>query len=233
MVSSALKSTKAMRRPILLRLYNRKCQRTLSLTKTEWKAGRHTALFGAWLLYASLRAIAELAKHVRKECREARWKPVIRLLKLLEHEKIGVVVDGGWGVDALLGQQSRPHEDLDLAIEHKDVPKLRKLFEGEGYKEVPQPDSSDFNFVLGNARGQKVDVHSYTFDAYGKNVYGIPYPTESLTGTGSIQGHAVRCISAEWVLRFHMQYGPDENDFKDVHALCAKFGLAIPEIYVR
>ena len=121
---------------------------------------------------------------------------VITLLKLLEEEKIGVVVDGGWGVDALLGRQSRPHEDLDIAIEHKDVPKLRKPFEGKGYKEVPQPESSDFNFVLGNTLGQKVDVHSYTFDAYAKNVYGISYPAESLTGAGSIEGHAVRCISA-------------------------------------
>jgi len=94
---------------------------------------------------------------------------VVMLLKLLEQEKIGVAVDAGWGTDALLGRQIRPHEDLDIAIEHKDVIKLRKLLEEKGYKELLQPDSSDFNFVLGNALGQKVDVHSYTFDADGKN----------------------------------------------------------------
>ena len=36
---------------------------------------------------------------------------VIELLKLLEQQEIGVVVDGGWGVDALLGSQTRPHDE--------------------------------------------------------------------------------------------------------------------------
>ena len=35
---------------------------------------------------------------------------VIALLNVLEQEGIAVVVDGGWGVDALLDQQTRPHD---------------------------------------------------------------------------------------------------------------------------
>jgi len=35
-------------------------------------------------------------------------------------------------------------------------------------------------------------------------------------------------ISAEWVVKFHTQYEPDEKDFKDVYAVCAKFGIAVP-----
>jgi lincosamide nucleotidyltransferase A/C/D/E len=158
---------------------------------------------------------------------------VVELLKLLEQEEIAVVVDGGWGVDALLGHQTRPHEELDIAIEHKNISQLRKLLERNGYKEVPQPGRSDFNFVLGDARGQKVDVHSYAFDTDGKNVYGIPYPAESLTGSGSIDSYTVRCISADWVVKFHTQYEPDENDFKDVHEVCTKFGISAPRKYVR
>jgi lincosamide nucleotidyltransferase A/C/D/E len=75
---------------------------------------------------------------------------VVRLLKLLEQEKIGVAVDGGWGTDALLGRQTRPHEDLDST---KTLIKLRKLLKEKGYKKLLQPGSSDFNFVLGNALG--------------------------------------------------------------------------------
>jgi len=158
---------------------------------------------------------------------------VVRLLRLLEHEGIDVVVDGGWGVDSLLGHQTRPHTDLDIAIEHKDVSKLRKLLAERGYRETPQPNSSDFNFVLENALGQKIDVHSYTFNADGKNVCGIPYPAGSLGGTGSIERYPVRCISAEWVVKFHTRYEPKEKDFKDVQALCAKFGIAVPRMYLR
>jgi hypothetical protein len=29
-------------------------------------------------------------------------------------------------------------------------------------------------------------------------------------------------------VKFHAQYEPDENDFKDVHAVCAKFSVPIP-----
>jgi lincosamide nucleotidyltransferase A/C/D/E len=31
--------------------------------------------------------------------------------------QIEFYVDGGWGVDALLGKQTRPHADLDIAIQ--------------------------------------------------------------------------------------------------------------------
>jgi len=30
---------------------------------------------------------------------------------------IEIWLDGGWGVDALLGEQTRPHKDLDIVVE--------------------------------------------------------------------------------------------------------------------
>ena len=58
---------------------------------------------------------------------------VIELLKFFAANGIETIVDGGWGVDALLGRQTRFHEDLDIAIPHKDVPKLRKLLAEKGF----------------------------------------------------------------------------------------------------
>lgn len=81
---------------------------------------------------------------------------VIELSKLLEQRQIRVVVGGGWGVDALLGHQTRPHEDLDIAIEHKDVSKLRKLLARKGYKEVAQPDNVSFQFCSWKRAGTKI-----------------------------------------------------------------------------
>ncbi len=46
---------------------------------------------------------------------------VVQLLQLFEQHGIEVVVDGGWGVDALLGEQTRSHGDLDIALPHKDL----------------------------------------------------------------------------------------------------------------
>ena len=58
----------------------------------------------------------------------------VGLLRLFEQNKIEVYVDGGWGVDALLGEQTRQHNDLDLAVAHRDVGRLRKLLRDEGYE---------------------------------------------------------------------------------------------------
>jgi len=156
---------------------------------------------------------------------------VVELLQLFGEHSIAVWVDGGWGVDALLGEQTRRHEDLDIAIWHKDVPKLRELLEARGYKDVPRDDTSDWNFVLGDDQGRLVDVHTFTFDASGSHIYGCEYPADSLTGTGSINGHPVNCISPEWLVKFHTGYPLDLDDYRDVLALCNRFNIQMPNEY--
>lgn len=158
---------------------------------------------------------------------------VVQLLQLCDQDGIEVVVDGGWGVDALLGEQTRVHGDFDIALEHKDVPKLRALLEARGYRDVPRDDTWDCNFVMGDEHGHEVDFHSYSFDSQGTLAFGVEYPRESLTGTGLIQGYPVRCISAEWMVKFHAGYELDEDDYHDVSALCERFGIALPAEYER
>jgi lincosamide nucleotidyltransferase A/C/D/E len=156
---------------------------------------------------------------------------VIGFVQLLEQNHIKFHIDGGWGVDALLGEQTRTHSDLDIALEHKDVPQVRALLEARGYRDVPRNDTRDCNFVLGDEEGHLVDFHSFTFDSDGKLIFGVPYPFESLTGTGSINGQPVNCISPEWMVKFHTGYQLDENDYQDVKALCQRFGIEMPVEY--
>lgn len=156
---------------------------------------------------------------------------VIEMVQLLADHGIKVYVDGGWGVDALLGEQTRPHTDLDIAMQHQDVPKLRELLAAWGYREIPRNDSWECNFVLADDAGHELDVHSCTFDAGGNNIFGVSYPADSLTGTGTIAGHQVDCISAEWQVKFHTGYELDLNDYRDVSALCERFGLEMPAEY--
>jgi lincosamide nucleotidyltransferase A/C/D/E len=52
---------------------------------------------------------------------------VVELYRAFEHAGIKVWVDGGWSVDAVLGRQLRQHNDLDIAVQWKDVPALREL----------------------------------------------------------------------------------------------------------
>jgi lincosamide nucleotidyltransferase A/C/D/E len=158
---------------------------------------------------------------------------VLEIARLFDQKGIEFYVDGGWAVDILLGEQTRPHADLDLAIQHKDVPSLRSLLEARGYRELPRDDSWECNFVLGDDVGREVDVHSYTFDSSGNLAHGVAYPIESLSGEGTLRGHRLRCISPEWLVRFHTGYALDENDYRDVMALCRRFGLNPPSEYAR
>ncbi len=156
---------------------------------------------------------------------------VIEIVNLLNQNNIEIIVDGGWGVDALLGRQTRTHQDLDVAVMHKDVPKIRALLGARGYQEIPRDDSWECNFVLGDSQGHLFDLHSCTFDDVGNNVFGVKYPYDSLSGKGFINGFPIRCISAEWMVKFHTGYKLGENDYHDVKLLCKQFGIAMPEEY--
>ena len=156
---------------------------------------------------------------------------VLAFAQLLNQHNIEVFIDGGWGVDALLGEQTRPHTDLDIALQHKDVPQVRALLEARGYKDVPRDDTWECNFVLGDDDGHQVDFHSYTFDEAGNHIFGVKYPFESLTGSGSINGFPIKTISPQWMVKFHSGYKLDENDYHDVKMLCQRFGIEMPAEY--
>ena len=156
---------------------------------------------------------------------------VVEIVRLLNRHNIDVIIDGGWGVDALLGEQTRTHEDLDVAVQHKDVAQIRALFEARGCQDVPRDDTWECNFVLGDDQGHLIDIHSYTFNAVGENIFGVAYPYESLNGTGCIDGHPVKCISPEWMVEFHTGYPLDDNDYHDVKLLCPRFSIEMPEEY--
>ncbi|MBI2170655.1 MAG: aminoglycoside nucleotidyltransferase [Chloroflexi bacterium] len=163
---------------------------------------------------------------------------VIGLYTSLEHLNMSIWIDGGWGVDALLGEQTRPHKDLDIVIQQKDVPRLRQLLQAQGYGDVQRDDTSPWNFVLGDNAGHEVDVHAIVFDGAGNGLYGpvergVMYPAASLAGAGSINSRIVRCISPEQMVKFHTGYKLKDTDFHDVAALCERFGIEYPEEYAH
>ena len=160
-------------------------------------------------------------------------KDVVSLVQLCEENQIDIYVDVGWGVDALRGQETRLPGDLDVALPDKFVPKLRELLEARGYKDVERDDTRDCNFVLGDDKGHQIDIHTYTFDENGRNIFGVAYEPKHLTGTGTINGYPVKCIPPEVMVEFHSGYELDEDDYHDVKALCEKFGIELPEEYKK
>lgn len=156
---------------------------------------------------------------------------VVDLYNQLENIGIKIWIDGGWAVDALLGKQLRPHKDLDIAMEWKDVLKLREFLVAKDYKQIKE--DSQWNFVLADSVGRELDVHAFVYDDKGNVIDGIMYPAESLTGTGTINGQAVRCISAKYMVEFlapWLHKWP-EKYLDAISALCEKFGIELPEEY--
>ncbi len=166
-----------------------------------------------------------------KDNPEMAAQDVVEIVQLFDQNHVEVCIDGGWGVDALLGEQTRTHADLDIAVLHRDVAQIRTLLEARGYRGVPRDDTRECNFVLGDEQGHQIDIHSYEFDSAGHLIYGVPYPYDSLNGTGSVNGYPVKCITPEWMIKFHTGYQLDEDDYHDVQALCQRFGFPIPSEY--
>ena len=61
---------------------------------------------------------------------------VCEILEMLSEASVKVFLDGGWGVDALIGRETRIHNDIDLFVEKKDYGKAISVITWKGYREV-------------------------------------------------------------------------------------------------
>lgn len=161
---------------------------------------------------------------------------VLELLALFESEGIEVWIDGGWGVDALVGRQTRPHEDLDLVVELDHAPRIRAALGAQGFG--PEEEELPVRFVMAHPRRGRIDFHTVRFDEDGGGVQPQPgggsfrYPLEGFT-TGRILERPVRCISARIQLLCHLGYEPKEKDVHDVLLLQEHFEVPLPQAYER
>src|SRR6266849_3139604 len=64
---------------------------------------------------------------------------------------------GGWVVDFLMGEITRPHSDVDLIIWRRDAPAFRELLAGHGYTEGPSPSGPELDARL-RKQSQRVAV---------------------------------------------------------------------------
>lgn len=152
-------------------------------------------------------------------------------LDALEAAGIRVVVNGGWGVDALLREQTRPHDDLDVHVSIGDLHRVYRALAELGYNECLVRDGRLENVVLQAPGDRRVDLHAVRFDAADGGVYRMPdgsdwiWPPGSFSGIGTIGGRPVACLSCEGQLLEHTGYELDDTDRRDVALLRERFGL--------
>ena len=162
---------------------------------------------------------------------------VLEIIGLLTSAGVDVWVDGGWGIDALLGEQTRPHADLDVALPTRHWQLAQQALEARSFRLVR--DDGPYNVVLMDPTGRLVDLHAFDdtttlmgvdgIERHGPD--GLAYETGGFCGVGTIDGQQVACMSAEFQVRSHTGYEVDENDWHDVRHLHERFGLPIPADY--
>lgn len=149
---------------------------------------------------------------------------VVELLEIIEGAGIDVWVQGGWGVDALVGRQTREHDDLDVAVDVGRLNEVAAILAPLGFRhdETAWP-GLPARYVLRDERGRQLDVHPLRFDEHGDGMQDLGdgrvgrHPAAGLAGSGTIQGRTVRCCTAELQRRFHAGYEPLRP--QDVHDL--------------
>ncbi|MFG3338529.1 nucleotidyltransferase domain-containing protein [Glycomyces sp. NPDC048151] len=154
----------------------------------------------------------------------------LALLAAIREARVDVWVGGGWGIDALLGEQTRPHRDLDLMHRAEQEPRLLDVLAGLGYAETL--DWRPARFVVTGPEGREIDLHPLRFNEDGSAEQssleeGKPfrYPASAFV-TGSIAGETVPCLSVEQQVEFHQGYEPTGRDRDDMRRLREAFGVA-------
>lgn len=153
-------------------------------------------------------------------------------LDLFDELGITVWIDGGWGVDALLGECTREHQDLDIIISWKDSAILTEALSALGFVDIHTHDRKDRNFVMGHRLHGMIDFHVIELTEDGGALYGpceIDWViTESeLNAIGVIGGREVRCLSVDYQVRSHSGYTLQDTDFTDLHALRERYGVKL------
>lgn len=155
---------------------------------------------------------------------------VLSVLTLLRQAETDIWIGGGWGIDALIGEQTRDHRDLDLMHRQEQEAAVVAVLSEQGFTE--SLDWRPVRFVVTDAAGRAIDLHPLVFNDDGSAEQASPVPEgpfiypSSCFVSGTIGGVAVPCLSAAQQVFFHQGYEPSDRDRHDMAQLRRAFGIA-------
>lgn len=160
-------------------------------------------------------------------------RDVIEILRMFETASVDVWVEGGWGIDALLGAQNRDHGDLDVVVDAPRGEAAKAMLAAAGFQVIFEDPPGRWSFM--DDRERIVDVCISASDRYGdrwninrRTGRGDPdYPFDCFT-YGWIAGTKVACLGPETQVVHHMGYDIEEVDLFDVELLRERFDVSVP-----
>lgn len=171
---------------------------------------------------------------------------VLRVCTAFNDEHLPYWVGGGWGLDALVGCQTRRHRDLDLVVHpfHENLPTVEALLTSLGYeRKTPLGGTMWFPdaevYIDGN--GHDVQILNINWDILTaaqvlfspvskgeseateeQSPVRRPMP-EKVTATGMLEGVSIPTLSLVAQRYFHLGYPqrPEDSHAEDVYRLIA------------
>jgi lincosamide nucleotidyltransferase A/C/D/E len=157
---------------------------------------------------------------------------VLTIVAILRAARVRVWLDGGWGIDALIGEQTRDHDDLDCVIALSDAQAAIAALASRGYR--MNHHERPARFVLRDGFDRRVDFHTVTFDADGGGVQSLQdgtrwrYPPHGFRAVGRIAGEPLPSLSADVQMLAHVAYEPIGKDFHEMRLLAEHVGTELP-----
>ena len=155
-----------------------------------------------------------------------------QIIRLAADAEIKIFLDGGWGVDALIGYETRKHNDIDIFVEKKDYYKFIQIIKNNGFYEIKMEYTTPNHTVWEDLKKRIIDLHCFEYTKNREILYeGDYFPSNTFSGIGKIEEIEIPCIEPYSQVLFHLGYDYDENDIHDVKLLCETFHIEIPEEY--
>ena len=147
---------------------------------------------------------------------------LFQVLDLLDNMKIQYWLDGGWGVDALYGKQTRTHRDIDIDFDAQYHDELLTLLQKKGY--LIETDCYPNRIELHSEKLGYIDIHPFVLNSDGTSkqadLNGGWYEFQpDFFGTAVLEGRTIPCISLKAQKVFHTGYELRDKDIHDLAIL--------------
>jgi lincosamide nucleotidyltransferase A/C/D/E len=158
---------------------------------------------------------------------------VLAILTALDEIGAHYWLDGGWGVDCLLGEQTRAHSDLDLVVHRPHLEAVTAYLAGQGYAVIR--DWLPTSIAFRDPSGREVDLHPVdpTPDGGGDQALTDGTWHYALPVDGSVRGRPVPCAPAQDQVLMRTGYALRPVDFHDVRRLAERFDVVLPQPFSR
>jgi len=160
---------------------------------------------------------------------------LLRVSRAMSDQNLDYWVAGGWGLDALIGSQTRRHGDLDVVVDrfHENLPRVGELLTGLGYRRkkplggtVWFPDAE----VYEDGAGHHIEVLNINWAALarawaapkepphlptspaGATSERTPQLLEKCTSRGTLESVSLPVLSLAAQQLFHVGYAGREED---------------------